>query len=107
MRILQGIGAAATLSIGPAVLRSVFPNRLLGRILGMNALLVASGTAIAPLLGGTLLSAFSWQWLFAINLPPGILAITLAMRVLPERVKKLPSLSILKGLFCRPLYPAA
>ena len=68
MRILQGIGGAATLSIAPAILRSVFPNRLLGRILGMNALLIASSTAIAPVLGGTLLATLSWQWLFAINL---------------------------------------
>lgn len=88
MRIIQGIGAATTLSIGPAIMRSIFPNRLLGRILGMNALLVASSTALSPLLGGTLLSALSWQWLFAINLPPGIIAMTLAWKVLPERKKK-------------------
>jgi DHA2 family multidrug resistance protein-like MFS transporter len=48
MRILQGIGGAATLSIAPAILRSVFPGRLLGRILGLHALLIASSTAIAP-----------------------------------------------------------
>ena len=83
MRILQGIGGAATLSIGPAILRSVFPNRLLGRILGMNALLVASGTAIAPILGGSILSVMSWYWLFAINLLPGIIAVILTLRVLP------------------------
>lgn len=41
MRILQGIGGAATLSIAPAILRSVFPGRLLGRILGLHALLLA------------------------------------------------------------------
>lgn len=38
MRVLQGIGGAATLSIAPAILRSVFPGRLLGRILGFHAL---------------------------------------------------------------------
>lgn len=68
MRILQGIGGAATLSIAPAILRSVFPGRLLGRVLGLHALLIASSTAIAPVLGGTILNALSWQWLFAINL---------------------------------------
>lgn len=85
MRLLQGIGGAATLSIGPAILRSVFPNRLLGRILGMNALLIAASTAIAPVLGGTMLSAMSWQWLFAINIPLGILAVILALRVIPGK----------------------
>ncbi|MFE8116606.1 MFS transporter [Brenneria goodwinii] len=85
MRLLQGIGGAATLSIGPAILRSIFPNRLLGRILGLNALLVAASTAIAPILGGTLLSAMSWQWLFAINIPLGIIALTLTLRVIPGK----------------------
>ena len=84
MRVLQGIGAAATLSIGPAILRSAFPNRLLGRILGLNALMIATSTAVAPVLGGTILSAMSWQWLFAINIPLGILAVILTLRAVPS-----------------------
>ncbi|OAT27766.1 major facilitator superfamily permease [Buttiauxella brennerae ATCC 51605] len=84
MRVLQGIGGAATLSIGPAILRSVFPNRLLGRILGLNALLIGTSTAIAPILGGTILSTLSWQWLFAINVPLGIIAVILTLRVVPN-----------------------
>ena len=63
MRVLQGIGGAATLSIAPAILRSVFPGRLLGRILGLHALLIASSSAIGPVLGGTILHTLSWQWL--------------------------------------------
>ncbi len=69
MRVLQGIGGAATLSI--AILRSVFPGRLLGHILGFHALLIASSSAIGPVLGGTILHTLSWQWLFAINVLPG------------------------------------
>ena len=84
MRVLQGIGAAATLSIGPAILRSVFPNRLLGRVLGLNALMIATSTAVAPVLGGTILSTLSWQWLFAINIPLGIIAVILTLRVVPS-----------------------
>lgn len=86
MRILQGIGGAATLSIAPAILRSVFPGRLLGRVLGLHALLIASSTAIGPVLGGTILDILSWQWLFAINLIPGTLALVLAGKALPENV---------------------
>jgi len=89
MRLLQGIGGAATLSIGPAILRSVFPNRLLGRVLGVNALLIAACTAIAPVLGGTMLSSMSWQWLFAINIPMGVVAVILAWRVIPGRTAKI------------------
>lgn len=82
-RVAQGIGGAATLSIALAILRTVFPNRLLGRILGLNALLIAASTAVAPLLGGTLLSTLSWPWLFAINIPLGLLALALTLRVVP------------------------
>jgi MFS transporter, DHA2 family, multidrug resistance protein len=84
MRLLQGIGGAATLSIAPAILRTVFPNRLLGRILGLNALLIAVSTAIGPALGGTLLATLSWPWLFAINVPLGLIAMPLSLRALPD-----------------------
>jgi DHA2 family multidrug resistance protein-like MFS transporter len=89
MRVLQGVGGAATLSIGPAIYRTVFPTRLLGRILGLNALLVAASTAIGPTLGGTLLSVLGWQWLFAINVPLGIIGVTLGLRAIP-RTRKAP-----------------
>lgn len=92
MRILQGVGGAATLSIAPAILRSVFPGRLLGRILGLNALLIASSTAVAPVLGGTLLATLSWQWLFAINVLPGLVALMLAIKAIPHK----PALSTQK-----------
>lgn len=85
MRVLQGIGGAATLSIAPALLRSVFPGRLLGRILGLHALLIASSSAIGPVLGGTILDALGWQWLFAINVIPGAVALWLAWRSLPQK----------------------
>lgn len=85
MRVLQGIGGAATLSIAPAILRSIFPTRLLGRILGINALLIATSTAIAPVIGGALLSELSWQWLFAINIPLGAIALAFALRVIPGK----------------------
>ena len=83
-RIVQGVGGAATLSIAPAILRAVFPTRLLGRILGLHALLIAASTAVAPVLGGTLLAALSWQWLFAINIPLGAIALTLTLQALPN-----------------------
>lgn len=85
MRILQGIGGAATLSIAPAILRTVFPDRLLGRILGLNALLIAASTAAAPVIGGMLLAALHWQWIFLINIVPGIAALFLAKKALPEQ----------------------
>ncbi len=78
MRVLQGLGGAAVVSIGPAILRSVFPSRLLGSILGLNALLIAASTAIAPIIGGALLDAWGWRWIFVLNVVPGLAALGLA-----------------------------
>lgn len=84
MRFIQGIGGSATLSIAPALLRRIFPSRLLGQILGINALLIASCTAIAPLISGSILVTLSWSWLFVINLPLGVVAIVLSKQFLPK-----------------------
>ncbi len=83
MRVLQGLGGAAVVSIGPAILRSAFPTRLLGRVLGLNALLIAASTAMAPIVGGTLLDTWGWRWLFALNMGPGVMALVLAARSIP------------------------
>ena len=84
LRFIQGIGAAAAMSIGPALYRNIFPTRLLGSALGINAMVVASSLAAGPAIGGAMLSVLSWPWLFAVNVPIGILTLTLARRVLPS-----------------------
>ncbi|MGQ4878360.1 MFS transporter [Billgrantia sp. LNSP4103-1] len=83
-RALQGLGAAATLSIGPSLYRSIFPSRLLGSALGLSALVVAGGYAAGPALGGVVLSMVSWPWLFALHLPLGLVSLWLAWRALPH-----------------------
>lgn len=83
-RMLQGVGAAAMLSIGPSMYRVIFPSRLLGSVIGMGALVVAFGIAFGPSLGGLLLAVASWPWLFAINVPMGLMALWLGYRALPR-----------------------
>ncbi|GAC1316546.1 MAG: MFS transporter [Collimonas sp.] len=84
MRLLQGLGGAAAMCIGPALYRNIFPTRLLGAALGVNALVVASSTAAGPAIGGLMLSVLSWPWLFAVNVPIGIITLSMAWRVLPR-----------------------
>ncbi|WP_432455745.1 DHA2 family efflux MFS transporter permease subunit [Agarivorans sp. QJM3NY_29] len=84
MRFIQGIGGAATLSIAPALLRTIFPTRLLGRTLGINALLIATCTAVAPLISGAFLVTLNWSWLFMINVPLGIAAVIFSKQFLPK-----------------------
>lgn len=83
-RALQGLGAAAMLSIGPSLYRSIFPARLLGSALGVSAMVVALGYASGPSLGGALLALADWPWLFALNAPVGAIVLPLAWRALPR-----------------------
>lgn len=84
MRFIQGIGGAATLSIAPALLRMVFPSRLVGRVLGINALIIATCNAVAPLISGALLEMLNWRWIFIINIPLGVMAVFFSKRFLPK-----------------------
>lgn len=87
-RALQGLGAAATLSIGPSIYRQVFPSRLLGSALGLSAMVVAGGYAAGPAIGGVVLSVADWPWLFVLQLPLGAVALVLAWRALPREPRR-------------------
>ena len=82
-RFFQGLGGAAIMALGIALLRLVVPRRQLGAAIGWNALAVALSSAAGPTIGAVLLSGASWPWLFALNLPLGGLVL-LASRALPD-----------------------
>ncbi len=82
-RVMQGIGAAGIMSVNTALIRFIFPARHLGRGVGLNAFVVGTSTAIGPTVAAGILSFASWQWLFAINVPTGFVAIAMALRSLP------------------------
>jgi DHA2 family multidrug resistance protein-like MFS transporter len=82
-RVVQGIGGAATMAIGPALYREIFPQNQFGKALGISAVIVATGAAAGPTVGGTILHFATWPWLFAINVPLGIFDIFFS-RVLPK-----------------------
>jgi DHA2 family multidrug resistance protein-like MFS transporter len=82
-RVVQGLGGAGIMSVNTALIRFIFPRAELGRGLGFNALIVAAFSALGPSIAAGILSVATWHWLFAINVPLGILALWLAARVLP------------------------
>jgi len=81
-RFLQGLGGAAVMALGVALLRAVVTDHRLGAAIGWNALAVALSSAAGPAMGAAILSGASWPWLFAVNLPLGFLVL-LASRALP------------------------
>jgi len=82
-RFIQGLGGAAVLALGVALMRFVVPPEQLGAAIGWNALAVALSSAAGPTIGSAILSVTSWPWLFAVNLPLGALVL-LATRLLPH-----------------------
>ena len=83
-RAIQGLGAAGMMSVNPALVRFTYPGRMLGRAVGFNALVVATSAAIGPTLGSAVLAVADWRWLFAINIPIGIVAASIATYALPN-----------------------
>jgi DHA2 family multidrug resistance protein-like MFS transporter len=83
-RVLQGLGAAGIMSVNIALVRFIYPAKLLGRGLGNTALVVAVSSAAGPTLAAAILSVASWPWLFLINVPLGMFALIVAARTLPE-----------------------
>jgi len=82
-RVLQGVGGAGIMSVNTALVRYIYPPNRLGRGIGFNALVVGITTAVGPSLGAVILSVASWPWLFAVNVPVALLALTLSRRSLP------------------------
>ena len=83
-RGLQAIGAAGTMSTSHGIITHVFPSNERGRALGLNGTFVALGSMIGPPVGGIIVSILSWQYIFLINVPIGIIALILAMKTLPK-----------------------
>lgn len=85
-RVLQGLGAGGIMSINAALVRFTYPKRLLGRGIGLNALVISISAAVGPTVASAILAVASWEWLFAVNVPIGILAIAMATRALSKTV---------------------
>ena len=83
MRVLQGVGAAGLMAVNAALVRLVYPRHLLGRGIALNSLMVATSTVAGPSVAAAVLSVASWHWLFAVNVPLGVLVLWLGRRALP------------------------
>jgi DHA2 family multidrug resistance protein-like MFS transporter len=82
-RALQGLGASGLMSVNTALVRFVYPSRLLGRGFGHNALVVATAFTLGPTIASGILALGPWPWLFAVNIPFGLLAMLIGLKTLP------------------------
>jgi predicted MFS family arabinose efflux permease len=83
-RALQGVGGALLTPASLAILESTFHGRERGKAIGAWSGLSGTASAIAPFIGGWLLSSGGWRWVFLINPPVALLVIAIALRHVPE-----------------------
>lgn len=79
-RVLQAIGAVMMMALGMAILTEAFPARERGKVLGLGGSVVSIGIVTGPVLGGILIEALSWHWIFFVNLPVGIVGVLMVQR---------------------------
>jgi DHA2 family multidrug resistance protein-like MFS transporter len=84
VRVAQGLGAAATISVSSAMVRAIYPARHLGKGLSIGTLVVSTANVFSPSLGGLIISFASWPWLFAAAAPLGVLSMILGRVALPR-----------------------
>lgn len=85
-RVLQAIGAAATMANNQGIITQVFPPNERGRALGLLGTFVALGAMAGPPLGGLIVSAVSWKYIFLINVPIGIVVFIFTLIIFPKSV---------------------
>lgn len=83
-RIIQAIGAAAAMATNQGIITHVFPKEERGRALGVLGTFVALGSMAGPSLGGFIISLASWKYIFLVNVPIGIAAFILTLKVFPK-----------------------
>jgi len=86
-RVVQGFGAAGIMSVNTALIRTIYPHNMLGRGIGLNAVVVAVAAAAGPTIASGILSLAPWPWLFAVNVPIGVAAIAVGLRALPKAAR--------------------
>lgn len=83
VRCLQALGTAAAMSVAFGLVRAIYPSAQLGKGMAINTIANASGTALAPVVGGVILASADWHWVFAAAVPFSLLALLLS-RAMPD-----------------------
>jgi EmrB/QacA subfamily drug resistance transporter len=87
-RVIQAFGSVLILALGSAILVEGFPPFERGKALGWIGTAVSLGIITGPVVGGILISAFSWRAIFLVNLPVGLVGTYLATRYVPRTPPK-------------------
>jgi EmrB/QacA subfamily drug resistance transporter len=83
-RVFQGLGAALMTPQTMAVITRIFPAQHRGQAMGLWGAVAGVATLVGPILGGVLVDAAGWQWIFFVNVPVGLVGLVLAWRLVPS-----------------------
>ncbi len=83
-RALQGLGAGIIVTVPKKIIAEMVPPRQRGKYMGLFGIAGGISTVVGPTLGGFITDSFGWQWIFFVNVPVGILALSLIIPYLPE-----------------------
>jgi DHA2 family multidrug resistance protein-like MFS transporter len=98
LRAFQAVGAGMALSVSAAMLRQIYPANRLGTGMGINSVIVASSSALAPTAGGYIAGHLPWAWVFVAAAPLALLSLALG-RALPDPVRRPIPAEWLSGLW--------
>lgn len=82
-RVAQGLGASMITPQTMAIITRIFPAARRGKAMALWGATAGVATLVGPILGGVLVDALGWEWIFFINLPVGIVGLVLAVRLVP------------------------
>lgn len=82
-RVVQGVGAALLTPQTMSVITRIFPSDRRGQAMALWGATAGVATLVGPILGGILVAAFGWEWIFFINIPVGVIGFVLAVRLVP------------------------
>src|SRR5215475_8446145 len=83
-RIIQGLGGALLTPQTLSTITMIFPPEKRGAAFGLWGAVAGVSTVAGPTLGGWLVTDYSWRWIFFVNVPVGVITLTLATIVMPS-----------------------
>jgi EmrB/QacA subfamily drug resistance transporter len=102
-RVLQGLGGGMIMPAGMTILTQAAGPQRVGRIMSVVGAPMLLGPILGPVLGGWLVDDVSWRWIFYVNVPIGVVALTLAQRILrPDQPRPHHKLDVLGLLLLSP-----
>ena len=82
-RVVQGVGGGMIIPLGQTILAQAAGPKRMGRVMSIVGVPLLLAPIFGPVIGGAIVGAASWRWIFFVNLPVGAIALLLAVRLLP------------------------